>query len=134
MRIGFWILFLVINIVWGYWHDWLRREEIRDKTFKALPHGWWFLFYMMLCCAPGAFGKQDWQLWVSLICLHGCVFPVAFNHWAEEPAFHLSRTTRSMYDRFQVWTGMKDAFVFNLGALLVSVGLLIWCIKKAHDL
>jgi hypothetical protein len=69
------------------------------------PGGWWFIG--------------------SILLLHLSVFPVAYNRLAAPSTFYLSKTTTALTDRIMSWLGMKSTEWVNIGAFILSIGLLI---------
>jgi hypothetical protein len=124
-KIILWGLFVGINIVWAIINGIMTRDN--DKTY----HGWSGMLYTVVCIIPILFQLKhpNWLEisleFLSIISLHASVFAVVYNFERNLPLFNLSKTTTSLFDRFQVWVGLKSSKLFNIGSFIISITLLI---------
>lgn len=125
-QIILWLIMLLANLAWGFFNSLITQKGY--KTF----HGWSAAIYMVLCI-PILFYTLNWLnkglLISSFLMLHACVFPIFYNYMRNLPVFNLSTTTTSIFDRFQVWIGLKSSVLFNISAFIISVILLTLSIK-----
>lgn len=126
--IAFWIIFVWfvyvgVNIGLAEWNNLIRVERIKAGNKKQIEHFWWGLFYGALC-APMYWPGGVWFVG-SVLLLHISVFPVFFNRASDLPAFHLSKTSTAITDRIMVWLGLTSTEWVNIGAFILSIGLLI---------
>lgn len=119
-----WLVFVVICVILAEWNDAIRRRRIAKGNPKQIEHFWWAAGYGIPCGVIW-YISRSWLEVGSLALLHISIFPVAYNHFAEQPAFHLSRTSKAFSDRFMVWIGLKSTEAVNIPAFALSIALTI---------
>lgn len=128
-KIILWSFFLGINILWAIINGIITRDN--KKTY----HGWSGALYTIVCIIPFLFQLKNPNYleiglqFLSFVFLHASVFAVAYNFERNLPLFNLSKTTTSLFDRFQVYIGLKSSKLVNIGAFIISITLLILSIK-----
>ncbi len=119
-----WIAYCGINVFIA----WVNRRivEYREmvKNTKQINHPLWAAIYCA-ACLPMWFILHSWWFMGALVFLHISIFPVAFNRYSDLPAFNLSKTTTAITDKIMVKIGLKSTEAVNIGAFLLSIGLLI---------
>lgn len=122
---GIWCLFVGINICIAEWNDSVRRKRIKNGNTKQIEHFWYGLGYCLLCGSIFYISKS-WIEFGSLLLQHISIFTVAYNRFADQPAFHLSTTTTSITDRIMVKLGRKSTEEVNIISFCISVILLVY--------
>lgn len=120
--LAIWIGYWGVNIFIAWWNNVIRLNRIKAGNKTEINHPLWGAFYCGLCAIPFIWIHSWWQV-LSLVALHGSVFPVAWNimQGNNTPAFFLSKTTTALFDRFQLWLGFTSSEFFNLMCLAVSL-------------
>lgn len=116
--IAIWLGFALLNIVIAWWNDRVRRARIRLGNPKQIEHFWYALGYSLLCAGVW-YRSRSWVELISILLLHISVFTVAYNLRSDNPAFNLSRTSKSLTDRLLVSLGFKS-YEFVAGSAFVS--------------
>lgn len=124
-KIILWAFFVGINILWAIINGIITRGN--GKTL----HGWSGAIYTIICIIPFLFQLKhpNWLeiglQFLSIILLHASVFAVSYNFERNLPLYNLSKTTTSIFDRFQLCIGLKSSKLFNIGSFIISIILLI---------
>ena len=118
-----WIIVLysayhVVNIIIARINADTVQRRIDNRDAKQIEHGWWFLLYVVLCVPMG--WAVNWWFVGAVLCLHGSVFPVAYNSFRHLAPFNLSKTSKAVYDRTLVKMGFKDMEIPDFAAEFVS--------------
>lgn len=124
MLLAVWFVYGAINIGFAEWNDAIRRKRILKKDPRQINHPLWAAFYCLVCTPMYLFFK-DWYLVGSVLLLHLSVFPVAYNRYADQPAFNLSKTSTAITDRLMVRAGLKSTEIVNIAAFFFSTSLLV---------
>lgn len=119
-----WFILAVANIGIAEWNDSVRRARIANKNPKQIEHFWYGLGYVLLCGIP-FYISRNWFELGSLVLLHLSVFPVAYNRFADLPAFHLSSTSSSITDKLMVKIGLKSTEEVNIISFCLSILLVV---------
>jgi len=127
--IGFWLLFVLINILLAEWNNSVRLKRIANKNPKQIEHFWYGLGYGILCAIPFYISRNYWQLF-SLLLLHLNVFSVSYNLFSELPAFHLSLSTKSVTDRVMRAIGLKSIEEVAIISFCISTVFLMFQLFK----
>ena len=125
-------------LIWLGWHGinifiaWQNKQVVQKRLnhhdVRQIEHALWFTGYCIIC-APFYWIQDIWYA-VSLVALHGSVFPYAYNKYRGLKGFNLSLTTNSSFDKLQVRMGLKSSALVNIGCELISIALLIISIFK----
>lgn len=119
-----WVIFAVGNIFIAELNDSTRRRRIANKNPKQIEHFWYALGYCILCGIVFYISRNYWEL-TSLLLLRSSVFAVAYNLFSENPAFYISGTTNSAYDRMLKFLGFKSSEVPVFITFIMSLLFLI---------
>lgn len=127
---GIYIGYHFVNILIAKWNAVVVADRTRKGNPKQIEHGWYFLLYIALCI------PQYWfiNLWFvgAVFCLHGSVFPVAYNLCRPDISpFNLSKTSKSKYDKFLIRIGFKDMEIPDFAAELISLVLFTFSLFAA---
>lgn len=110
----------IANILIAKWNAVVVADRIRKGNPKQIEHGWYFILYVALC-APQIW-LVNWWFVGAVFCLHGSVFPVAYNLCRPNiPPFNLSKTSKAKYDKFLVRMGFKSMEIPDMAAELISL-------------
>lgn len=112
------IAYHIANILIAKWNAVIVANRIKRGNPKQIEHGWYFIGYVVLC-APMYWFINIWFAG-AVLCLHGSVFPVAYNLLRGITPFNLSKTSKSKYDRTLVRIGFKDMEIPDFAAEFVS--------------
>jgi len=115
-----WVIFAVGNIGIAEWNDSVRRKRIANKITKQIEHGWYFTGYTLLCLGVFYISRNYWEL-SSLLLLRTSVFAVAYNKFSDLPAFHLSISTTSWWDRLLRTIGLKSIEEVAIISFCISI-------------
>lgn len=126
-----WLVYAASNIFLAWWNNEVRVHRIKVGNPNQIEHPLWAAIYCGWV-SPIWFIMHDhwnyfhlWSLIISLLLLHLSFFPVAYNRYSDLPAFHLSKTSKAITDITMVKIGLKSTEAVNIGALLISLTLLI---------
>lgn len=122
--IATWTLFHFINIGIAEWNDTVRRNRIKTGNRKQIEHFWYGLGYCLLSAGVFYISHSFIEL-ISVLLLHISVFAVAYNRFADLPAFNLSKTSKALTDRMLVRLGFKSYKFVAVTAYCISVVLFI---------
>jgi len=119
-----WIIVLyaayhVVNIIIARINADTVQRRIDNRDAKQIEHGWWFIGYVAICTPMGC--AVNWWFAGAVFCLHGSIFPVAYNLCRGITPFNLSKTSKAFYDRTLVKIGFKDMEVPDFAAELISL-------------
>lgn len=118
-----WCLYIILNVLWA----WLNSVITKDK--ERTYHGWSASIYIIICSLPTFFAPWSWIIkilfTISILLLHGSIFPVWYNEFRKVKPFNLSTTTTAIFDRIQVKLGLKTSILFNVLCLILSISLVI---------
>lgn len=120
---------IMFNIILGWENALVVRQRIAAHNPKQIEHGLYLTGYCVLVFVYWAVWR-DWSDAVAIFLLHGCVFPVAYNRFRNEPAFELSETTTAKTDKFLYDLGFRTSAYFDFSVLAVSLFFLILSIFK----
>jgi hypothetical protein len=106
-----WIILLyasyhAANILIAKWNVHTVFTRMANGNPKQIEHFWYFAGYCLIC-APQVYLVNLW-LAGSVLCLHGSIFPVAYNCYRGLAPFNLSKISKSKYDKLLVRIGFKD--------------------------
>lgn len=118
-----WIVFCGINVLIARINTWTVQRRRKTDPTHQINHPVWGLVYTILCTIPYIW-TRDWCLCVSFLALHLSVFPVFYNDFDHQPAFNLSKTSKSWTDRTMVKMGLHSTEIVNIGALIFSLAFL----------
>jgi hypothetical protein len=123
-KLIFWFIFILINFIIAIENRNERNNHIATGNPEQVNHTAWAIAY---CAACGLVAVFNWKLSVSVLFLHASLFPVFYNllTHASGGSFGISRTTTSVYDKFLIRIGLKDALVPNLLTFTISL-LFLW--------
>ncbi len=119
-----WVFFVGANILMGQQNDAVRRYRIANKNTKQIEHFWYGLGYCLLCGIP-FYISRSWIELISLLLLHASIFPCAYNYFSDNPIFHLSQTSNSIFDKTLVKLGLNSTEEVNIIAFCLSVILIV---------
>ena len=122
--IAAWVVFALGNICIAEWNNTVRLKRIANKNPKQIEHFWYALGYCILCGVVFYISRNYWEL-ASLLLLRSSVFAVAYNLFSENPAFYISGTTNSAYDRMLKFLGFKSSEVPVFITFIISLLFLI---------
>lgn len=115
------LIFILINIGIAYLNNRERLNHIASGNTEQVNHVFWAAIYAA-ACIPVIIYKPFLGIAVGL--LHAVVLPVAYNAFAHIDLFNLSKTTTAKYDQWLIKIGLKNMFIPDLIALLIS--LFLW--------
>lgn len=115
-----WVIFAVGNIGIAELNDSTRRRRIANKNPKQIEHFWYGIGYCLLCGAVFYISRNYWEL-TSLLLLRSSVFAVAYNKFSDLPAFHLSLSTTSWWDRLLRTIGLKSIEEVAIISFCISI-------------
>lgn len=124
-----WVIFAVGNIGIAEWNDSTRRRRIANKNPKQIEHFWYALGYCILCGAVFYISRNYWEL-TSLLLLRSSVFSVAYNKFSDLPAFHLSLSTSSVFDKALRCLGLKSIEEVAIISFCISITFVMFQLFK----
>lgn len=127
--IATWVVFALGNICIAEWNNTVRLKRIANKNPKQIEHFWYALGYCILCGIVFYVSRNYWEL-ASLLLLRSSVFAVAYNKFSDLPAFHLSISTTSWWDRLLRTIGLKSIEEVAIISFCISVTLVMFQLFK----
>lgn len=118
-----WIVYAIGNVAMAEKQVDVRNKRIANKDPRQINHFLWGAGYFAICAVQYLFFK-DWVFVVSITLHHASIFPVAWNRFLGNPAFQLSKTTNSLFDKALVKLGFTSTEWVNIGAFAISIFLL----------
>ena len=117
---GIYLGYYLVNILIAEWNAVVVADRTRKGNPKQIEHFAYFIGYCALC-APQIW-LVNWWFAGAVFCLHGSIFPVAYNLFRPDvPPFNLSKTSKAKYDRTLVKIGFKSMEIPDMAAELISL-------------
>lgn len=118
MHIIYWFAYALVQVIIAYINNRMRLSAIAAGKDHAINHPLWFGIY---CASVVPMLFVSWKLTVSVLALHGSVFPVLYNGFAKLKAFNLSTTTEAKTDQELIEIGFKNMLVPDLIFFVTSL-------------